>query len=175
MYNNNFGLYGYGGRQPYYLPVNYQQAMIQQQNQQMMQQPIMQQTQQPVQPQFDTPISDIRFLTEDQIKGFIVYPNTKVLLIDKQNGLAYLESADSVGNFYKDVFSFKNVTEKPKVEEKVEPKKNELDGLATKDDLNLLLAEIKALKERNNPRQNNLSNQQQKPNFDGKNQAEKGV
>ena len=174
MYNNNFGLYGYGGRQPYYLPVNYQQAMMQQQNQQMMQQPVNQQTQQPIQPQFDPPISDIRFLNEDQIKGFVVFPNTKVLLIDKEKGLAYLESADNVGNFYKDVFSFKSIADKPK-EEVVEPKKNEFDNLVTKEDLNTLLAEIKALKERNNPRQNNLSNQQQKSNFDGKNQAERGA
>jgi len=118
MYNTNYGMYNYA-RQPYYTQPNYQQA----------QQPVYQQPQ-PV----DLPINDVRFLTADQIKGFIVYPNTKVLLIDKQNGLAYLESADNMGNFYKQVFTFKNFEEKPEL-----VKENTPNNLVTKEDLQVAL------------------------------------
>ena len=46
---------------------------------------------------YDTPIQDIRFVNKAQAEAFLVYPNTTVLLIDKELGVAHLKSADSTG------------------------------------------------------------------------------
>ena len=54
------------------------------------QQPFVQQTQ-----QIQIPIVDIRFVTEKEINDFIVFPNTSVLLIDKDNSFAYLKTANA--------------------------------------------------------------------------------
>lgn len=43
----------------------------------------------------EPPISDVRFLTSDEMKAFIVMPNMKVLLIDKDHGVACVKSADA--------------------------------------------------------------------------------
>lgn len=84
MYQN----YGYQyGRQPYYQP--------------------MQQVQ-PVQ-QVEMAFNDVRFLTEEQIKAFIVMPNMRVLLIDKQNKIAYIESCDNMGNLSTQRFAFESL------------------------------------------------------------------
>ena len=47
--------------------------------------------------QFDLPILDIKFVTSEEAKSYIVFPNTNVLLIDRQNKIAYLKSADNLG------------------------------------------------------------------------------
>lgn len=69
--------------------------------------------QQPVQqrPQanFDTPIQDLRFVTSEEAKAHIVYPNSNALLIDKNNGLAYLKSADGLGQSTMRTFKYEEV------------------------------------------------------------------
>ena len=79
-YPQNFGNpYNRGFGMP-----NYMQPTYNQQPQQMVQQ----QMQQPM--QYDVPIQDIRFVTSEEAKAFIVIPNTKALLIDKNSGIAHL-------------------------------------------------------------------------------------
>jgi len=83
MYNN----YGYGYRPQGYMPYYTQ----------------------PIQQQGEAPIQDIRFLSEQQIKDFIAMPNTKALLIDKENNVAYIVTADGYGNVSKEPYAFKKL------------------------------------------------------------------
>ena len=75
---------GYGGAYPPYMAAQAGQTM---------------------QPQ-EPPLSDLRFLTEDEIKAFIVMPNTKVLLIDKDRGVACIKSANAAGESFSKLYSF---------------------------------------------------------------------
>ena len=77
-----------------------------------------QQVQQTMQPQ-EPPITDLRFLTSDEMKAFIVMPNTKVLLIDKDHGVACVKSADMSGQSAAKMYSFVPLSDAPK-EEKTE-------------------------------------------------------
>ena len=92
-YANNYGMSTYGQNQ-YLNP------------QQMVRQPQMQP--QP-QVQYETPIQDIRFVTSEEAKAYIVMPNTKALLIDRQNGIAHLKSADNMGQSVSQFFRFEAV------------------------------------------------------------------
>lgn len=119
MYNNNFNNVGLNRQ---YYP-NYQQPMnmgVQ---------------------RYDLPLQEIRFLNADQIKGFIVYPNTSVMLIDRDNKLVYIESADNMGNLSKQVYSYNDFNEMSK-EPKFEIKKEDFDNLATKDDVKRIVVEM---------------------------------
>lgn len=66
----------------------------------------------------EPPITDIRFLTSDEMKAFIVFPNTKVLLIDKEHGVACLKSADAMGQSTISMYSFNSIKDFTKEEEK---------------------------------------------------------
>jgi hypothetical protein len=86
----------YGQQNPYsqypytgYTYPNYGNRQFMQPQQQMAQP----QMQQQVQPQYETPIQDIRFVTSEEAKAFIVMPNSKALLIDKNSGVAHLKTA----------------------------------------------------------------------------------
>lgn len=70
----------------------------------------MQQMPQP-QPQMQTeiPIQDIRFVTSEEAKAFIVMPNSKALLIDKNGGVALLKTADNMGQSVTQYFKFEQV------------------------------------------------------------------
>ena len=67
------------------------------------------QPQQQVQPQYETPIQDIRFVTSEEAKAFIVMPNSKALLIDKNGGVAHLKTADNMGQSVTQYFKFEQV------------------------------------------------------------------
>lgn len=104
------------------------------------------QYQQPTyQPPVEQKIQDIKFLNAEQIKAYIVLPNTKEVLVDNENGLAYLVSADSMGVSTARKFSFKSLDE-PKTEEKQEKldmsqyvKTSDLEKFVEKADLQTLL------------------------------------
>lgn len=98
---------------PYYnsmpqYPYGYQQQM--QQRGQMasmpMQQPQVQPMVQPMQFQVEPPIREIKFVTSEEAKAYIVMPNSTSLLIDKQQGMAYLKSADMMGQSLMEAYSF---------------------------------------------------------------------
>lgn len=101
---NSYSQYPYTGYgYPTYGQRNYmqpQQPMAQQQ---------MQAQQQPMQPQYETPIQDIRFVTSEEAKAFIVMPNSKALLIDKNGGVAHLKTADNMGQSVTQYFKFEQV------------------------------------------------------------------
>lgn len=62
--------------------------------------PQMQPIQQPmpqVQPNYEMPIQSIRFVNDAEAKAYMVLPNTKEMLIDKANSVAYIKSADQTG------------------------------------------------------------------------------
>lgn len=74
------------------------------------------------QPNYQPPMQeqkfqDIKFLNAEQIKAYIVLPNTKEMLIDRENSMAYIVSADTMGNSTIKKYSFVDLNE-PKVEEK---------------------------------------------------------
>ena len=73
------------------------------------QMPSMPQNQPQAQPQYEMPIQDIRFVTAEEAKAFIVMPNTSVLLIDKSSGVAQLKSADNMGQSNSKHFRFEEV------------------------------------------------------------------
>lgn len=85
----------------------------------------------------DLPIQQIRFLTADEIKGFIVMPNEKAMLVDRANKLVYIKSADAMGQSFMETYSYdKYDAEKKAEEEKVEYlRKEDLGNFLTKDDL----------------------------------------
>ncbi len=68
----------------------------------------MPQNQPNTQPQYEMPIQDIRFVTAEEAKAFIVMPNSRVLLIDR-SGTAYLKTADNMGQSQTQCFRFEAV------------------------------------------------------------------
>jgi hypothetical protein len=75
-------------------------------------QPQMQpQVQMPTVPQmnYDIPIQDVRFVTSEEAKAYIVMPNAKALLIDRNSGVAHLKTADSMGQSKTEYFRFEPI------------------------------------------------------------------
>lgn len=99
-YNYNQNLYNPYARN--FPQPNYGQGQFQQ-PQQYMQQPIMQQQVQ----QYETPLQATIYATLKEAEGHIVYPNTKLLFIDKQNGMSYLKTANNEGQSF--MRYFKNI------------------------------------------------------------------
>ena len=58
---------------------------------------------------YEQPIQNIRFLSEDEIKGYIVMPGTKEMLIDRVNGVAHIKSANTMGESFSRVFKFEEL------------------------------------------------------------------
>jgi hypothetical protein len=96
---NQYPYSGYG-----YQPFNNRQFM--QPQQQQMAQP-QAQMQQPM--QYEMPIQDIRFVTSEEAKAFIVMPNRNALLIDKPNGMAHFKFADGMGQSATECYKFERV------------------------------------------------------------------
>lgn len=132
--NNPYSQYPYTGyAYPNYGRQNYMQP------QQPMAQPQAQVQQQPM--QYETPIQDIRFVTSEEAKAFIVMPNSKALLIDKNGGVAHLKTADNMGQSVTQYFKFEQVNADGSPIKPQEPtpqvdfgqfaKKEELNGFVT--------------------------------------------
>lgn len=103
---NPYQNYGY---QPNYQQPNYMQRGYAPQPSQMPQ--IQQQTFPPIQPPppTETPIQDIKFVNKAQAEAYIVFPNAKVMLIDTENGMAYIKTADNMGQTKTDYFRFEPI------------------------------------------------------------------
>lgn len=111
----------YGGYQNRIIAPPYNQPVMSMYNSQMLQQPMQQPIQQPQQPveqmnSINFPISEVKFINADQIKGYIVDAGFKKLLIDKQNGMACLKWTDYSGESYERMFRFEDF-----IEEKQKP------------------------------------------------------
>jgi hypothetical protein len=110
MYGNYQG-YGY---QPTYQQPTYMQRAYNSQPQQMTQPQPQPQVQQPMQmpqqmPPMELPIQDIKYVNKAQAEAYIVFPNTRVMLIDKESGVAYVKTADGMGQTQTDYFRFDRV------------------------------------------------------------------
>ena len=60
-------------------------------------------------PPIDMPIQDIKYVNKAQAEAYIVYPNTKVMLIDKESGMVYIKTADGMGQSKTDYFRFEPI------------------------------------------------------------------
>ena len=59
--------------------------------------------------QYELPIQDVRFVTSEEAKAYIVMPNSKALLIDKNSGVAHLKVADNMGQSQTQYFRFEPI------------------------------------------------------------------
>ena len=121
---------------PYYAPyIPYNQQPMQQSMQQVVQQPV----------QYEIPISNIRFLNEKEMAGYVMpIPNTKEMLIDKENKIVCIKSTDQIGQSNARYYKFDEILEKDnKTQNKgnSEPKKA-IPEYASKDDLKSLTSLI---------------------------------
>ena len=92
IYNNNqqFGRNGYGYyQQPQVQQMMYQQAISIK----------------------DMPIEATRFMNETEAKAYLLMPNHKELLIDREKSVAYLKATDSLGQSSCQVFKFEEIQE----------------------------------------------------------------
>ena len=110
MYGNNpYQTYpyqnNYGG-----MP-NYAQRGYNSQPQVMAQPQPQVQPQMQMQPQtpMEMPIQDIKYVNKAQAEAYIVFPNTKVMLIDKESGVVYVKTADGMGQTKTDYFRFEPI------------------------------------------------------------------
>lgn len=133
MSYNNYGAFaGYPGTNRFYpqypnqtTPPTYpQQSMYPQQNQT----PPLQQV------PSEIPIQEIRYLKADEIKGYIVDPGRKSMLIDKENGLVHIKWCDMAGNSAVRMFSFKELDDKDIPSDKKLPE-IDLEQFVKKEDL----------------------------------------
>lgn len=129
---NNYPQYPYG----YQANMQRQGQMFNSQMAQPQPQQMPMQTQQP-QTQFEIPLREVKFVTSEEAKAYIVFPNTAVLLIDKQQGLAYLKSADNMGQSFMETFSFKKYEQgqETALKDTKEEKPIDLSNFVQKDDL----------------------------------------
>ena len=136
-----------------YQPNNYQMAQpnisqqqqVQQQFQTQLQQPNIQQSQQQPQTQqtqYDRPIQDVRFVESGKdAEDYILLPNMRVMLIDRNNSIFYIKSADSLGVTTNEAYKFTKLIDKSvdntshEIDTKDFVKTQDLKGYITKDDL----------------------------------------
>lgn len=104
-------MYGYPNYnyQPNYQQPNYMQRGYAPQPPQMPQNQQQAFTPMTTPPTPEMPIQDIKFVNKAQAEAYIVFPNTKVMLIDKESGLVYVKTADSMGQTQTDYFRFDKV------------------------------------------------------------------
>ena len=60
-------------------------------------------------PPMEMPIQDIKYVNKAQAEAYIVFPNTKVMLIDKESGVVYMKTADGMGQTQTDYFHYEKV------------------------------------------------------------------
>ena len=134
MFNNPYLNNQYNGT---YIPnYNYNQQMP-------IQRPV-QTTQQP-QTTEDVPFNDIKFVTEDEAKGYILFPNTRVMLLDRDKSVFYIKTADSLGKSTLEGYKYTKLEDKSSdnVSREIDTKdfvktqdmKDYLSNFITKDDM----------------------------------------
>lgn len=103
---NPYQNYGY---QPNYQQPNYMQRGYAPQPPQMPQFQQMAQTPMTIPQPVEMPIQDIKFVNRAQAEAYIVFPNTKVMLIDTENDMVYIKTADGMGQTQTEYFRFDKV------------------------------------------------------------------
>lgn len=132
MYNNSY--LGSSYSSPQYNTYGQNYGLYQ--NPQMTQRPM------PMQPQpQDVPFNDIKFVTADEAKAYIVMPNTKVMLMDRDNSVFYIKSADGLGKSMLEAFKYTRLEDNASemVSAEFDPKEfvrsSDLADILRKDDL----------------------------------------
>lgn len=131
MFNNPYLNNQYNGT---YIPnYNYNQ-----------QRPVQPMTPQP-QTTEDVPFNDIKFVTEDEAKGYILFPNTRVMLLDRDKSVFYIKTADSLGKSTLEGYKYTKLEDKSSdnVSREIDTKdfvktqdmKDYLSNFITKDDM----------------------------------------
>lgn len=95
--------------QPNYQQPNYMQRGYAPQPSQMPQFQQMAQTPMTIPQPVEMPIQDIKFVNRAQAEAYIVFPNTKVMLIDTENGMVHIKTADGMGQTQTEYFRFDKV------------------------------------------------------------------
>lgn len=108
------------------------------------QRPVQPMTQQP-QTTEDVPFNDIKFVTEDEAKGYILFPNTRVMLLDRDKSVFYIKTADSLGKSTLEGYKYTRLEDKSSdnVSREIDTKdfvktqdmKDYLSNFITKDDM----------------------------------------
>lgn len=80
----------------------------------------------------------VRFVTQKEAEGFIVFPNTTVLLIDKNNGMAHLKTANNLGESNTQIFSFVPYNANAPIETQSNSSNIDVNSFVTKTDLEKL-------------------------------------
>jgi len=126
MYYNNFNGNRYGG---YVQQPMYQQATSIQ----------------------EMPVQAVRFMNEAEAKAYIVMPNQKELLVDREKGVAYLKFADSMGQSSCRRFKFEEIIDGEKPSPSTDTTnlyltKEESKEFVTKRDFDRLVARVNAIR-----------------------------
>ena len=106
MFNSPYANYSYSN--PYGMP-NYNQRPYSPQPQQIPQNAPQRPLQNAPQMPYEIPIQDVRFVTSEEARAYIVMPNSKALLIDKNGGVAHLKVADNMGQSTTQYFKFEPI------------------------------------------------------------------
>lgn len=114
---------------------------------------LMQNLQAQPQQQYDAPIQGVIFLTSDEAKAYIVPPNKRMLIMDRDKSIFYIKSANALGQSDTTAYRFEQIKDdEPKVEvEEVEStpvvtdeyvKKVDIENFVSTTDLQNLKAEL---------------------------------
>lgn len=132
MFNNPYLNNQYNGT---YIPnYNYNQQIP-------MQRPMQMQTTPQQQTTEDVPFNDIKFVTEDEAKGYILFPNTRVMLLDRDKSVFYIKTADSLGKSTLEGYKYTKLEDKSsdnvsrEIDTKDFVKTQDLKGYITREDL----------------------------------------
>lgn len=116
-YTNPYG-YNYGSNQNYNIPNQYYPNM---------------------RPVNDVGMQGVKFVTRDEAKAYIVDPNQRVMLMDKDNSVFYIKSADSLGQSTLETYEFKKINPE-NIGNTINQQPNlDIENLVKKDDLNNLV------------------------------------
>ena len=87
-------------------------------------------------PQAQQPRTNIQFFTEEEIKAYVLMPNTQMMAMDKEKPCFYIKTADAAGRSTLNIFEYKSVTESHAPADATEfAKKSDLAEYATKQDI----------------------------------------
>lgn len=76
-----------------------------------------------------SPFQDVRFVTAEEARGFIVMPNSNALLIDRQSKIATVKISDAMGQSTTQLYKFEPIQEgatAPQIDLSLFAKKNEV-------------------------------------------------
>lgn len=100
-----------------------------------------QQIMQPQQTSNAMPFNDVRFATLKEAEAYIMFPNTKIMFMDRDNSIFYIKSADTLGKStlegykYTPIENNPNESVSPVLDMKEYVKIDDLKNFITKEDL----------------------------------------